>query len=360
MHTAFSIRHARRVPEEERKRLLHDPPFGQVFTDHMITIRWSAEQGWHDARLEPRAPLVLEPSCQVLHYGQAVFEGLKAYRRPDGSVVMFRPRANAERFNRSCARLAMPELPPQMFVRALELLVGTDRDWVPTDPDHSLYLRPFMIATQPSIGFYGPSASYLFVVIASPCGAYFKSGVKAISAWLCTDYARAAPGGTGEAKCAGNYAGTLLAQAQAADEGCDQVVWLDAVERTRVDEMGASNVFFVYGSRLVTPELTGTLLPGITRDSVLTLARDLGLQAEEGQISVARWRADAASGRLTEVFSTATSSVVTPVGRVKGGTDEWLIGDGSPGPVTMRLRAELLALQSGRRPDPHGWVHTVG
>jgi branched-chain amino acid aminotransferase len=360
MAIAFATRYAERVPDEQRKQLLQDPPFGQVFTDHMIRIEWSAECGWHDARLEPYGPLLLDPASQVLHYGQEIFEGLKAYRRPDGSVVMFRPRLNAERLNRSCARLAMPPMPPENFVTALELLVGTDCEWVSPIPGHSLYLRPFMIATQRGIGFYGPADSYLFAVIACATGAsYFKGGVRSISAWLSTDYTRAAPGGTGAAKYGGNYAGTLVAQRQAVEEGCDQVVWLDAVERRWVDEMGASNIFFVYGSTLITPALTGTLLPGITRDSVLTLARDLGYQTEEGRISVEKWRADATAGRLTEVFSTATSSVITPVGVVRSRDDEWTIGDGTIGPVTLRLREELTGIQMGRSPDPYGWVHEV-
>ncbi|MQA93610.1 MAG: branched-chain amino acid aminotransferase [Streptosporangiales bacterium] len=359
MSLEFSVRPAERVPDRERARLVKDPPFGQVFTDHMITIRWDAERGWHDARLEPYGPLPLAPSAQVFHYGQAIFEGLKAYRRPDGSVVAFRPDANARRLNRSAARIAMPALPEEDFLAALELLVGTDRDWVPEHPGHSLYVRPFMVATEPSLGVYRPSGRYLFVIIAAPAGSYFKGGVKPVSAWLSTEYVRAAPGGTGEAKFGGNYAGTFLAQRQAAEQGCDQVVWLDAGERRWVDEMGTCNLFFVYGSRLVTPALTGTLLPGVTRDSVITLARDLGYPVEEGRVSVPDWRADAASGALTEVFSCATSSLLTPVDRVKGRDVEWTIGDGSPGPVTTRLREELTGIQLGERPDPYGWVHKI-
>ena len=359
MSIEFAHRPAERRPAEERELLLADPAFGAAFTDHMATIRWSGADGWHDARIEPYGPFTLDPSAQVFHYGQAIFEGMKAYRRQDGSIVTFSPYANAERLNRSCARMAMPELPPDTFVEALELLVATDREWVPGGPGQSLYLRPFMIATQATLGFFGPSDEYLFAVIASPAGAYFKNGIVPMTVWVTTEYTRAAPGGTGEAKCGGNYAGTLVAQREAAANGCDQVVWLDAREHRWVEEMGTSNLFFVYGTELVTPELTGTLLAGVNRDSVLTLAADLGYTAREGRVSVDQWREDAASGRLTEVFSCGTSSMITPVGAVRTADGGWTIGDGAPGQVTLRLRAELGGIQSGERPDPHGWIHKI-
>ncbi|MEU9572339.1 branched-chain amino acid aminotransferase [Streptomyces massasporeus] len=359
MTIPFTTEPAVPLSVEKRAALLEAPAFGEVFTDHMISIDWGRERGWHDARLHPYGPLVLDPSAQVFHYGQEVFEGMKAYRRPDGTVVTFRPYANAARLNRSCARMAMPELPGETFVEALELLVTTDRDWVPDRPGHSLYLRPFMIATQHTIGFYGPSAAFRFMVIASPAASYFKAGAKPLTVWLSHDYTRAAPGGTGEAKCGGNYAGTLVAQAQAREKGCDQVVWLDSAERRWVDEMGTSNLFFVYGDRLVTPELSGTLLAGVTRDSVLALAADLGYRAEESRISVEQWRDDAESGALTEVFSCGTSSMITPVGFVRSVDGDWTIGGGVRGPVTSRLHEELSGIQTGTRPDPFGWVHKI-
>jgi branched-chain amino acid aminotransferase len=347
----------------ERERLLAAPGFGQVYTDHMISIRWTEELGWHDARLQPYGPLMLDPATQVFHYAQELFEGLKAYRRADGTIVAFRPYANAGRFTRSCARMAMPPLPEDVFVRSLELLVATDHEWVPTAEGHSLYLRPFMIATQRGLGVNSPSSSYQYIVIASPSAAYFPSGVQPVSVWLSQDYTRAAPGGTGEAKCGGNYAGAFVAQAQAVREGCDQVVWLDANEHRWVEEMGGMNLFFVYGSgadaRLLTPALTGTLLPGVTRDSLLTLARDLGIPADEGRISIEEWRDGNASGHLSEVFACGTAAVITPVGRVKGPDGEWLVGSGEPGPVTMRLREELVGIQYGDRPDPYGWIHKI-
>ncbi|MCO6007464.1 branched-chain amino acid aminotransferase [Actinoallomurus purpureus] len=366
MSIEFDIRLSdHRTPADERERLLEDPGFGRLFTDHMITIRWDTENGWHDARLEAYAPLTLDPATAVLHYAQELFEGLKAYRRADGSIVAFRPYANAARFNASCDRMAMPPLPEETFVRSLELLVDADRDWVPSQEGHSLYLRPFIIATERGLGVNRPSSSYLFIVIASPSASYFTggTGIKPVSVWLSEDYTRAAPGGTGAAKCGGNYAAAFVAQAQAVREGCDQVVWLDANEHRWVEEMGGMNLFFVYGSgadaRVMTPALTGSLLPGITRDSLLKLAPDLGVPASEDRISTDQWREGNASGELTEVFACGTAAVITPVGRVKSAKDEWLVGSGEPGPVTMRLREELVGVQYGERPDPYGWIHKL-
>ncbi len=350
------------VPAAQRAQVMAEPGFGSVFTDHMATIRWSEDRGWHDARLEPYGPIVLDPASAVLHYGQEIFEGLKAYAQPGGRVVSFRPQANAARFNRSAARLAMPSLPEDAFVRAIEVLVGQDRDWVPTAEGHSLYLRPFMIATQRGLGVNKPSASYLFTVIASPVAGYF-GGAKAVTVWLSDDYTRAAPGGTGEAKCGGNYAAAFAGQIQALEHDCDQVVWLDAAERRWIEEMGGMNLFFVYGSgsdaRMMTPAPTGSLLHGITRDSLLKLGPDLGIPAHEGKISVEDWRSGCASGEITEVFACGTAAVITPVGAVRSASGDWLVGDGTPGPVTMRLREELVGIQTGSRPDPYGWIHPL-
>src|SRR6202167_5650390 len=330
----FEIRlSGHQVPDAEREALLASPGFGQVFTDHMITIRWSGDQGWHDARLEPYGPFTLDPATMVFHYAQEFFEGLKAYRHDDGSIAMFRPDANAARFNRSARRMAMPELPESAFLQALELLVSQDRDWIPTGEGNSLYLRPFMIATQRGLGVNHPSASYLFCVIASPAGAYFGAA-SAVKVWLSEDYTRAAPGGTGAVKCGGNYAAAFAAQQQAVDEGCDQVVWLDAASHEMVEEMGGMNLYFVYGSgssaRIMTPELTGSLLPGITRDSLLRLAPTLGFPASEGRISVSSWRSGCAAGEITEVFACGTAAVITPVGSVLGASGGWTIRGGAP------------------------------
>jgi branched-chain amino acid aminotransferase len=346
----------------ERDQMMAEPGFGRVFTDHMATIRWSEDRGWHDARLEAYGPLVLDPAAAVLHYGQEIFEGLKAYRQGDGSVVAFRPQANAARFNKSAVRLAMPELPEETFVRAIEVLVNQDRAWVPTIDGHSLYLRPFMIATQRGLGVNKPSSSYLFSVIASPAASYFGAAA-AVTVWLSDDYTRAAPGGTGEAKCGGNYAAAFAGQQQALDNGCDQVVWLDAAEHRWVEEMGGMNLFFVYGSgadaRMMTPAPTGSLLHGITRDSLLKLGPDLGIPAYEDRISVEQWQEGCASGEITEVFACGTAAVITPVGAVRGPGREWVVGDGTPGPVSARLREELVGIQRGTRPDRYGWIHQL-
>ncbi len=356
------------LPDAEREELLKAPGFGQFFTDHMVTARWSAERGWHDRRLEPYGPFTLDPATAVFHYSQEFFEGLKAYRQDSGSITLFRPDANAARFNRSARRMAMPELPEETFIRALELLVAQDRDWVPAGEGNSLYLRPFMLATQRTLGVNRPSSEYLFCVIASPAASYFSGGPKPVTVWLSEEYTRAAPGGTGGVKTGGNYAAAFAAQQQAVEQGCDQVVWLDAAEHRWVEEMGGMNLFFVFGAdsadegglpQVMTPALTGTLLPGITRDSLLRLAPELGIKAVEDRISIEQWQAQCASGELTEVFACGTAAVITPVGRVRGASTQWVVADGEPGPVTMRLREELIGIQYGHVPDPFGWVHEV-
>jgi branched-chain amino acid aminotransferase len=297
-----------------------------------------------------------------LHYAQLIFEGLKAYRQPDGSVASFRPSANAARFQRTARRMAMPELPAELFIESIRALIDVDREWVPSEDEESLYLRPFMLSTEVGLGVR-PSNAYSYLLIASPAGSYFPSGVKPVTVWLSTEYTRAAPGGTGEAKFAGNYAASLVAQAQAAAQGCDQVVWLDAVEHRWVEEMGGMNLCFVYGSgaaaRIVTPALTGTLLPGVTRDSLLTLVHDLGYAAEEGKVSTDDWHRGNASGELTEVFACGTAAVITPVGHVKSAAGNWAVGDGQPGPITTKLRKALLDIQTGRAADAHGWMHQL-
>lgn len=250
----------------ERDAILTSPGFGRHFTDHMVTVKWTEGRGWHDAELVPYAPLSMDPANMTLHYAQTIFEGLKAYKQPDGTVATFRPQANAERFQSSARRMAMPELPAELFIAACDALIKQDRAWVPDSGEASLYLRPFMFATEVGLGVR-PANEFLFIVIASPAGAYFPGGVKPVSVWLSEEYVRAAKGGTGAAKTGGNYAASLVAQAQAAEHGCDQVVWLDAVEHRWIEEMGGMNLYFVYGDRIVTPELTGSLLPGITRDS---------------------------------------------------------------------------------------------
>ncbi|CAM5521535.1 putative branched-chain-amino-acid aminotransferase [Streptomyces spiroverticillatus] len=347
------------LSEAEREAILANPGFGRYFTDHMVTIRWTEGRGWHDAQLVPYAPLSIDPANMTLHYAQEIFEGLKAYRRPDGSVATFRPEANAKRFQSSAHRLAMPELPVETFIAACDALVKQDEAWVPPHGgEESLYLRPFMIATEVGLGVR-PANEYLFIVIASPAGAYFPGGVKPVSVWLSENYVRAVPGGMGYAKTGGNYAASLLAQAEAAEKGCDQVVWLDALDHKWVEEMGGMNLYFVYGDKIVTPELTGSLLAGVTRDTLLKLAGDLGYTSSEGRISTDQWRADAESGALTEVFACGTAAVITPVGHVKSASAEWTTADGEPGRVTMALRKALLEIQTGSAADTHGWMHEL-
>jgi branched-chain amino acid aminotransferase len=346
----------------DRAEILAAPGFGRYFTDHMVRIDY-ADGAWGEGRVVPYGPLQLDPATMALHYGQEIFEGLKAYRQPDGSIASFRPDANARRFARSARRLGMAELPEELFLESLRALVDIDRDWVPSDPDESLYLRPFTIATEVGLGVNKPAAQYAYLLIASAAGSYFAGGVKPVKVWLSTEYTRAAPGGTGEAKCAGNYAAAFVAQAHASAQGCDQVVWLDAAEHRWVEEMGGMNLYFVYGSgsnaRIVTPALTGTLLPGVTRDSLLTLAADLGYSVEEGKISTDEWQSGNDSGAITEVFACGTAAVITPVGSVKSANAEWTIGNGEPGPISMQLREQLTGVQTGKLPDTHGWMHPL-
>jgi branched-chain amino acid aminotransferase len=347
---------------ERRAEILADPGFGRYVTDNMVRAKWTEADGWHDAELVPYGPLMMDPATNFIHYGQSIFEGLKAYRHADGSIVTFRPHMNASRFKRSARRLAMAEVPDELFVGSIEALVRQDQAWVPEGAEKSLYLRPFMFSTEVGLGVR-PGNAYEYLLIASPAGAYFPRGVKPVNVWLSDDYVRAAAGGTGEAKCAGNYAASLIAQAEAASHGCDQVVWLDAVERRWIEEMGGMNLYFVMGSgdgaRLVTPSLTGTLLPGITRDSLLTIAADLGIRADEERISVDDWRDGNASGEITEVFACGTAAVITPVGQAKSRNGSWQVGSGEPGPVTMKLRQALLDIQTGQSHDQHAWLHTI-
>jgi branched-chain amino acid aminotransferase len=349
------------LSDAERAKVMEDLGFGRIFSEHMLTIRY-ADGRWDQAELVPFGPITLSPAASTLHYGQAIFEGFKAYRQPDKRIATFRPDANGRRFNASARRMAMPELPVEMFVAAADALIKHDAAWVPSRPGESMYLRPLMIATEAALGVR-PAREYLFMVMGSPSGSYFAKGIKPVSVWLCDEFVRAAPGGTGAAKFAGNYAASLLAQQQAAEKGCDQVVWLDACSRSIVEEMGGMNLFFVYreGDRttLVTPELTGTLLAGVTRDSLLTLGRDLGYDTAERRVTVDDWRSGLASGRITEVFACGTAAVITPVGTLKSREGELLINDGQMGPIAGRLREALLDIQYGRTPDRHGWLHEV-
>lgn len=347
------------VSAAERATLMTNPGFGRVFTDHMVTVRYANGKGWYDARVEARAPLQLDPATAVLHYAQEIFEGLKAYRAADGGVTMFRPEANARRFADSAIRMAMPQLPEQVFLDSLHALIKVDRAWVPDSDEASLYLRPFMYASEAFLGVR-PAQEYLYLLIASPVGSYFAGGLKPVTVWVSRDYTRAAPGGTGAAKCGGNYAASLIAQAEAVEHGCDQVVFLDAAERRYVDELGGMNIFFGYDDgTLVTPPLGGTILPGITRDSVITLARERGHEVVERPVSFDEWREAGTAGRLREVFACGTAAVLTPIAEVRWHDGDFAVGDGNIGPLTSALRKSLVDIQRGRAADPHGWVHRV-
>lgn len=350
------IPHPSPTPADARAALIADPGFGTVFSDHMVVIDYDeAKGGWHQASLGPRAAIPLDPAAAVLHYAQEIFEGMKAYRQPDGSMALFRPDANARRFNASADRLAMPHLPEDLFLEAVRQLLSVDADWFPAVEGGALYLRPFMIATEAFLGVR-PAKQYKFIVIASPAGNYFKSGAKAVSIWI-SDYTRAAPGGTGAAKCGGNYAASLVPTGQAFAQGHDQVLFLDAVERKWVEELGGMNLFFVFDDgRVITPPLTGTILPGVTRDSLMTLLAEEGLSVSEEMYSIDQWREDAASGKLVEVMACGTAAVVTAVGKVAGHDGEFTIGAGGIGQTTAKLREKLVGIQKGLVADTHGWV----
>ena len=353
--------HPSPTSDAQRQQLLANPGFGKIFTDHMVTIAYSAEKGWHDAKVGPRQAFSCDPATLVLHYAQEIFEGLKAYRLEDGGASLFRPDANARRFQNSARRLAMPELPEELFVESVRELVRVDGNWIPSGSGCSLYIRPFMFASEYALGVK-PGAEYIYCVIASPVGPYFKSGdAGGVTLWVSDNYTRAAPGGTGDAKCGGNYAASLAAQAEASRQGCDQVIFLDAVERRWVEELGGMNLFFVFDDgSLQTPPLTGTILPGITRDSLITLARDMGLTVREEPYAMDQWQEDARSGRLREAFACGTAAVVAPISEVKGRKHNFTIGDGKAGEVTLRMKKALTDIQLGLGTDAHGWLQRQG
>ena len=344
-----------------REALVAEGGFGKYYTDHMVMCEWSEKDGWGEPHLMPYGPISLDPATAVFHYGQEIFEGMKAYRQPDGTVALFRPTANAKRFINSAKRLALPEMPVELFMETIQTLVNHDAGWVPSKVGESLYIRPFMIATEVGLGVR-PSNKATYLLIATPAGAYFDPS-KAVSVWISTEYVRAAQGGTGEAKCGGNYAASLVAQKAAAKEGCDQVVWIDAKERKWIEEMGGMNLYFVKGkgadATVITPKLTGTLLPGITRDSILSVAVDLGYKVDEVMLSVDDWRDGVTSGEISEIFACGTAAVVSPVGLAKSTMGTWVTGDGQPGTITMQIRNHLLGIQHGVIADKHNWMSAV-
>ena len=355
----FEQNQAAKTPQE-RDAILADPGYGNHFTDHMFLAEWTADTGWTDGRIVPYGPLSIDPATAVLHYAQEVFEGLKAYVHADGSVWLFRPEANAERMQRSSVRLALPELPTDWFLGSIEALIDADRDWIPTGGERSLYLRPFMFGSEPFLGVR-PSRHVTYSCIASPAGSYFSGGPQAVSIWLSTEYSRAGAGGTGAAKCGGNYASSLLPQQEAIAQGCDQVVFLDSREQKWVEELGGMNIYFVQSDgSIVTPELSGSILPGVTRDSIIQLAGDLGHEVVERKVSIDEWRSGVADGTITEVFACGTAAVVTPIASLKWDGGEVATEDAAAGKIAGSLRSALLDIQYGRAEDRHGWLRRVG
>ena len=332
--------------------------FGKIFTDHMFIMNYTEGKGWHDARIEPFGNLTMSPASMVFHYGQEMFEGLKAYRGENGETYLFRPDMNAKRTNATNDRLCIPNLPEEDFVQAVKAIVKVDEDWVPTDPGTSLYVRPFIIATDPFLGV-SPSKTYLFIIILSPSGAYYASGLQPVGIWIEDDYVRAVRGGMGFAKTGGNYAASLAAQVKAHDAGYSQVLWLDGVERKYIEEVGAMNIFFKIDGKIVTPKLNGSILPGITRNSVLHLCRAWGLEVEERLVSVDELLEAQNAGKLEEVFGTGTAAVISPVGKLRYKDDVMQIGDGSIGPISQKLYDTITGIQLGKIADEFGWRVTV-
>ena len=332
--------------------------FGKIFTDHMFIMDYTEGKGWHDPRIEPYHNLELSPASMVFHYGQEMFEGLKAYRGADGKARLFRPDMNGKRTNDTNKRLCIPELPVEDFVEAVKAVVKVDEDWIPTAPSTSLYIRPFIIATDDFLGV-APSKTYMFIIILSPSGAYYESGLAPVGIWIEDDYVRAVKGGIGFAKTGGNYAASLAAQVKAHDGGYSQVLWLDGVERKYIEEVGAMNIFFKIDGKVVTPALSGSILPGITRNSVITLCKDWGLEVEERKISVDELIEAQKSGKLEECFGSGTAAVISPVGTLRYKDDVMQIGDGTTGALSQKLYDTVTGIQNGTVEDKFGWVVNV-
>ena len=333
--------------------------FGKIFTDHMFVMNYTEGQGWHDARVVPFQNISLSPAAMVYHYGQEMFEGLKAYKGADGEVYLFRTDINAKRTNATNDRLVIPQIPEEDFVQAIKAVVDVDRDWVPTEPGTSLYIRPFIIATDEFLGV-APSKTYLFMIILSPSGAYYESGLAPVGIWIEDEYVRAVRGGIGFAKTGGNYAASLIAQQKAHDAGYSQVLWLDGVERKYIEEVGAMNIFFKIAGKVVTPSLNGSILPGITRNSVIQVCKDWGYEVEERKISADELLEAQANGTLEEVFGTGTAAVISPVGKLRYQDDVMTINGGEIGELSQKLYDTITGIQLGKLPDERGWRVKVG
>ncbi|OPZ87644.1 MAG: Branched-chain-amino-acid aminotransferase 2 [Firmicutes bacterium ADurb.Bin419] len=332
--------------------------FGTIFTDHMFIMNYETGKGWHDARIVPYGPLSIDPSAMVFHYGQEMFEGLKAYKSDDGRTLLFRPEKNAERSNKTNERLCIPEIPVEDYVQAIKTLVKTDEAWIPTKPGTSLYIRPFIIASDPFLGVR-PSDTYLFIIILSPVGAYYPEGLAPVKIWIEDEYVRAVKGGLGEAKAGANYAASMKAQVKAHDEGYSQVLWLDGVERKYIEEVGAMNIFFKIAGKVVTPELNGSILPGITRDSVIKLLTLWGVPVEERKISIEEIYEAHKNGTLEEVFGTGTAAVISPVGQLRWKDNIMQVKDGSIGEYSQKLYDSITGIQLGKIEDKMNWTTEV-
>lgn len=333
--------------------------FGTIFTDHMFNMDYSPEKGWHDPRIEPYGPMTMDPATMVLHYGQSIFEGLKAFRGEDRKIRLFRPKDNFARLNRSAKRMCIPEINPEPVIEALKELVRLEKDWIPSMPGTSLYIRPAMIATDPYVGIRA-SSTYRFFIILSPVGAYYKEGFNPVKIWVTKDYVRAVKGGVGEAKTAGNYAASLYAGEEASRNGYTQVLWLDGVERKYLEEVGSMNIFFVIDDELVTPALTGSILPGITRASVLKIASEKwGMKVSERRISIDEIMEADKKGSLKESFGTGTAAVISPVGNIKFGESIITINNGEVGPIAKKAFDTITGIQYGRMEDPFGWIEEI-
>lgn len=349
------------LPDDKKKKKFQDESslgFGKHFTDRMFLAEWTEEKGWFNAQIKPYEPFVFDPSCLVFHYGQEIFEGLKAYKWSDGSLALFRPEKNAQRFNHSADRLCMPAVPEEFFIKAIEQLVSLENEWIPTSKGTSLYIRPAMIAVEPVLGVK-PSSHFYFFIILSPVGAYYSAGFNPVKILVEDTYVRATLGGTGEAKTGGNYASTLKAFLEAKKKGFDQVLWLDSIHRRYVEEVGAMNMFFVYEDTVITPPLEGSILHGVTRESVLELSKQFGYKVEECKLDINDVMKDIKSKKIKEIFGSGTAAVISPVGTLCYKGDNVIVGDGNVGAFTQKLYDKLTGIQCGKEEDTFGWVHKI-
>ncbi len=354
----LNIRYEKTLTPKELPTQDNPLKFGTIFTDHMFVMDYETSKGWHDARIIPYQPISLEPSAMVFHYGQEMFEGLKAYKAEDGRVLLFRPEKNIERANNTNRRICIPEIPEEDFLQAIKEVVKTDEAWIPTKPGTSLYIRPFIIATDPFLGVR-PSDTYKFLIILSPVGAYYPEGLNPVKIWIEDEFVRAVKGGIGEAKTGANYVASLKSQVKAHEEGYSQVLWLDGVHRKYIEEVGAMNIFFKIGGKIVTPALNGSILPGVTRDSVISLCKKWGLPVEERKIDIAEIKKAFDDGTLEEVFGSGTAAVISPVGQLRWENNIMQVRDGGIGEYSQKIYDTITGIQLGKLEDTLHWTVEV-